>query len=159
MAKYSPDGKPNAKKDLARMMMTYGNIYVASIALGANFQQAIDALTEAENYPGPAIVIAYCPCINHGIRLGLGHSILEERKAVASGYWPIYRYDPRRENPLTLDSAAPDGSLSDYINGEDRYADLRMTDPRMAAILQPLLEQDCDKTYQILKTRTKYGAE
>lgn len=159
VAKYSPDGKPNAKKDLARMMMTYGNIYVASIALGANFQQAIDALTEAENYPGPAIVIAYCPCINHGIRLGLGHSILEERKAVASGYWPIYRYDPRRENPLTLDSAAPDGSLSDYINGEDRYADLRMTDPRMAAILQPLLEQDCDKTYQILKTRTKYGAE
>lgn len=93
-AKYSPDGKRTFKKDLGRMMMTYGTVYVASIALGANFQQAVDALREAEAYPGPSIVICYCPCIAHGIRAGLGHSIVEERLAVESGYWPLYRYNP-----------------------------------------------------------------
>ena len=94
VAKYNPDGKRVAKKELGRMMMTYDNVYVASVALGANYQQTIDALAEAERYPGPAIVIAYCPCINHGIRPGLGHSIVEQRRAVEAGYWPLYRYNP-----------------------------------------------------------------
>ena len=94
VTKYSPDGKRTFKKDLGRMMMTYGTVYVASVALGANFQQTIDALREAEAYPGPSIVIAYCPCIDHGIRAGMGDSIIEERKAVEAGYWPIYRYNP-----------------------------------------------------------------
>lgn len=154
VAKYSADGKRTFKKDLGRMMMTYGNVYVASIALGANYMQAIKALVEADAYPGPSIVIAYCPCINHGIRAGMGNSIVEERKAVKSGYWPLYRYDPRRKaqglNPLQLDSAAPDGSLLDFINGEDRYVDLKMLDAEEAAILQPELKEHCDLLYDIL---------
>ncbi len=136
------------------MMMTYGNVYVASIALGANYQQAIDALAEAEAYPGPSIVIAYCPCINHGIRAGMGTSILEEKNAVLSGYWPLYRYNPalarEGKNPLTVDYAKPDGKLIEFINGEDRYADLKMVDPAEAAILQPELESRCDDLYNLL---------
>lgn len=163
VAKYSPDGKRTAKKDLGRMMMTYGNVYVASIALGANYQQAIDALVEAERYPGPAIVIAYCPCIAHGIKVGLGHSIIEERRAVECGYWPLYRFDPQRyargEAALTVDGPAPDGTLQSYINGEDRYADLKMTDPREAGILQPQLEQDCNQIYSALSYQKEYGAK
>ncbi len=175
VAKYAPDGKKVSKKNLGRMMMTYGDIYVASIALGANYQQAIDALTEAERYPGPAIVIAYCPCIDHGIRPGLGHSIVEERRAVEAGYWPLYRFDPRRESPLIMDSVIPgpdnsgkNGStpevaspryhtpepieyVDEYINESDRYADLRMTDPAEAGVLQPQLQTDCSRNREALK--------
>ncbi len=154
VARYSADGKRTFKKDLGRMMMTYGNVYVASIALGANYMQAIKAFVEADAYPGPSIVIAYCPCINHGIRAGMGNSIVEERKAVKSGYWPLYRYDPRRKaqglQPLQLDSSAPDGSLLDFINGEDRYVDLKMLDAEEAAVLQPELKEHCDLLYDIL---------
>ncbi len=111
VAKYNPDGKRVAKKELGRMMMTYGNVYVASVALGANYQQTVDALAEAERYPGPAIVIAYCPCLNHGIRPGLGHSIVEQRRAVEAGYWPLYRYNPQAaaegRPALTIDSVIP----------------------------------------------------
>lgn len=179
VAKYSPDGKRTPKKDLGRMMMSYGNIYVASISLGANYQQAINALVEAERYPGPAIVIAYCPCINHGIRPGLGHSIVEERRAVEGGYWQLYRFNPTAEAEgkaaLIIDSAIPgpdnsgsNGSdaettsprypnpepvrnVSDYINNEDRYADLRMIDEQEAGILQPELQEDCDRTEAALR--------
>jgi len=174
VAKYSPDGKDTPKKDLGRMMMTYGYVYVASIALGANYQQAIDAIIEAENYPGPAIVIAYCPCLNHGIRPGLGHSIVEQRRAVEAGYWPLYRFNPiaykKGESGLSVDSVIPgpdnsgtNGSspqstsqsfntkepLTDvrqFIRCENRYADLQMISPTRAAILQPLLQTDCLRT-------------
>ena len=95
------------------MMMTYGTVYVASVALGANFQQTIDAFREAEAYPGPSIIIAYCPCINHGIRAGMGQSIIEERKAVETGYWPIYRYNPmlveKSLSPFVADDVAAEG--------------------------------------------------
>lgn len=152
--KYAADGKRTYKKDLGRMMMTYGTVYVASIALGANYMQAIRAIAEAEAYPGPSIVICYCPCINHGIRKGMGYGIFEERDAVRAGYWQLYRYDPRLaaqgKNPLQLDSAAPDGQLVPYINGENRYADLRMIDPREAAILQPQLARRVDWLYSQL---------
>lgn len=159
MAKYSPDGKRTFKKDLGRMMMTYPNVYVAQIALGANYQQAIDALREAEQHDGPSIVIAYCPCIEHGIRTGMSHTIVEEKLAVKSGYWQLYRYNPQLvaegKNPLTVDSPAPDGTLLDYINNEDRYADLKMTDPKEAAILQPELKQRCDELYQLIVDLSK----
>ena len=173
VAKYSPDGKKVAKKELGRMMMTYGSVYVASIALGANYQQAIDALTEAERYPGPAIVIAYCPCIVHGIRPGLGHSIVEQRRAVEAGYWQLYRFMPDQTGTgkptLTIDgvingpdnsgsngaseltasqkypNAEPVQTVKDYIVNEDRYADLSMTDPDEAGILRPLLQKDCNR--------------
>lgn len=158
VAKYAADGKRTFKKDLGRMMMTYGNVYVASICLGANYMQAITALMEAEAYDGPSIVIAYCPCINHGIRAGMGHDIIEERNAVKAGYWQMYRYNPalaaQGKNPLTIDAAAPDGSLIDFINGEDRYADLKMIDPDEAAILQPELKDRATELYNILLHRS-----
>lgn len=157
-AKYSPDGKRTFKKDLGKMMMTYGNVYVAQIALGANFQQAIDALREAEAYDGPSIVIAYCPCINHGIRNGgLQHAVFEERDAVKSGYWQLYRYNPvlaaEGRQPLTVDYDEPNGTLVNFINGENRYADLKMVDPRMAAILQPKLAMKANLIYYDLTKR------
>lgn len=177
VAKYAPAGKSTPKKNLGRMMMTYGNIYVASIALGANYQQAIDALTEAERYPGPAIVIAYCPCLNHGIRPGLGHSIVEERRAVEAGYWPLYRFNPlNEESPLVLDSVIPGPDNSDhngsspltdspsypgapeplddvhgFIIGDDRYMDLQMVSPQRAATLRPRLQEDCNLENEALK--------
>lgn len=179
VAKYSLDGKPQRKKDLGRMMMTYGNVYVASISLGANYQQAIDALIEAERYPGPAIVIAYCPCINHGIRPGLGHSAIEERRAVEAGYWQLYRFNPqayeRGEEPLTIDQPIPGADNSghngsspvttsqpfkskeplddvyEYIKCEDRYIDLNMISPLRAGLLQPKLQSDCNRIDDELK--------
>ena len=155
VAKYSPDGKRTYKKDLGRMMMTYGTVYVASVALGANYQQAIDALREAQEFHGPSIVIAYCPCINHGIRSGMSHSIVEERNAVKCGYWPLYRYNPslsaQGKNPLTIDCATPDGQLVTFINGEDRYADLKMTDPTEASYLQPRLQERATHVYNLLQ--------
>lgn len=154
MAKYSPDGKRTYKKDLGRMMMTYPNVYVAQIALGADYQQAIDALREAEAHDGPSIVIAYCPCIEHGIRSGMSHTIVEEKLAVESGYWQLYRYNPdlkaQGKNPLVIDSKAPDGTLIEYINNEDRYADLKMSDPSEATVLQNQLEQRCDDLYRLI---------
>ena len=167
VAKYNADGKRTYKKDLGRMMMTYPEVYVASIALGANYMQAIEAITEADAHPGPSIVIAYCPCINHGIRAGMGHSIVEEREAVATGYWQIYRRDPAKSPALTLDCLyerpgvpddckIPDGKLIPFINGEDRYADLRMVDPKAAAILQPELEARCDAIHDILTYNAAY---
>ena len=152
--KYAADGKRTPKKDLGRMMMTYGNIYVASVAFGANYEQTINALAEAEAYPGPSIVIAYCPCINHGIRSGMSHSIVEQRLAVQSGYWPLYRFNPSLDTPLSVDAAAPDGSLIQFINGEDRYADLRMIDPAEAAILQPDLQKRTARIYSIIKAQS-----
>lgn len=158
VAKYSSDGKRTYKKDLGRMMMTYGNVYVASIALGANYQQAVDAFVEADAYEGPSIVIAYCPCINHGIRVsdgvaGMSNSIVEEKKAVLSGYWQLYRYNPAAAQGverLMVDYAKPDGSMPAFLDGEDRYADLKMLDPAEAAILRPELETRCDNLYDLL---------
>ena len=156
VAKYAADGKRTVKKDLGRMMTAYPDLYVASVALGANYQQTINAIIEADSYAGPSIVIAYCPCINHGIRRGMGYSIFEERDAVRAGYWQIYRRDPRKSPELVIDSARPDGSLVTFINGEDRYADLRMADAAEAAVLQPELEERCNDIYDILTYNAAY---
>lgn len=159
MAKYTPEGKRTVKKDLGRMMMTYGDIYVAQIALGANYQQAIDALNEAEAYPGASLVIAYCPCIEHGIRTGMGTTIVEEKKAVENGYWPLYRYNPaNKEQPLTLDSPQPKfdkSAFSEFLNGEDRYADLTVKMPQEAATLQSELEGRCASIHDLLEGESK----
>lgn len=156
VAKYSAGGKRTFKKDLGRMMMTYPDVYVASIALGASYIQAIRAISEADAHQGPSIVIAYCPCINHGIRTGMGYSIPEEREAVRCGYWPLYRRDPAKTPALTVDTPAPDGELIPFINGEDRYADLRMTDPAEASVLQPELETRCRDIFDILTYNAAY---
>lgn len=138
--KYAAAGKRTYRKQLGRMMMTYPDVYVAQVSLGADYQQTINALIEAESYPGPSIVICYCPCINHGIRAGMSHAITEMREATRSGYWPIFRYDPRRRrqglDPLTVDYGQPDGRILNFINGEDRYADLKMVAPTEAPVLQ-----------------------
>ena len=143
------------------MMMSYGHVYVASVALGANYQQTISALMEAEAYPGPSIVIAYCPCINHGIRSGMSHTIVEEKLAVKSGYWQLYRYNPdlarQGKEPLIVDYPQPDNALVQFINGEDRYADLRMIDPKAAALLQPALAKRVQKLYSIITSQSKIG--
>lgn len=158
-AKYSPLGKRVVKKDLARMMMTYTDVYVAQIALGANYQQAITALKEAEAYPGPSIVVAYCPCIEHGIRRGLGWSIIEERDAVKAGYWNLYRYNPglkaEGKEPLTVDAPAPEAAgFMSFLNGEDRYADLKMLSPKEAAVLQPELQKHLYSVYRHMTALT-----
>ena len=160
VAKYAPDGKRTIRKDLGRMMMTYGNVYVASIALGANYQQAITALKEAEEYPGPSIVIAYCPCINHGLKAGMGTSIIEERTAVQSGYWPLYRYNPtltaQGKNPLTVDfrpdPAKAPALLTDLLDGENRYASLVAKDPATARRLRAALADRLSTVAAILAT-------
>ena len=158
-AKYAYDGKRTYKKDLGRMMMTYGFVYVASIAMGANYLQSLNALEEADAYKGPSVVIAYCPCINHGIRAGMSHSIVEEKLAVKCGYWPLYRYNPSKEaegaQPLSVDYFKPDDSLPDFLDGEDRYADLKMRDPAEAEILRPELKNRCDNLYDIMTYEAK----
>lgn len=158
-AKYSYNGKRTFKKDLGRMMMTYGTIYVASIALGANYMQSLEALEEAEAFPGPSIVIAYCPCINHGIRAGMSHTIVEEKLAVKCGYWPLYRYNPadaeKGVQPLKMDYQKPDDSLDQFLDGEDRYADLKLRDPDCVNPLRQELELRFDNLYDIMQYDSK----
>ena len=132
VAQFAASGKKSRKKDLGAMLMTYGSVYVAQVAMGADPAQLLRALREAESYDGPSVVIAYTPCTSHGIRLGMGRAQEEMRRAVRSGYWLLYRYDPRREHPLTLDSREPDMDYTDFLDGETRYASLRRTFPENA---------------------------
>ena len=119
------------------MAISYGYVYVAQVAMGANQAQFLKALKEAEAYDGPSLIIAYAPCINHGLKVGMGHSQLEEKRAVECGYWHLYRYNPALEaegkNPFTLDSKEPDWSkFQDFLKGEVRYASLAKTFPTEA---------------------------
>lgn len=154
VAKYSANGKRTNKKELGRIAMVYNNVYVASVCLGADKEQTIRALVEAEAYKGPSIVIAYCPCINHGIRKGMGLDISEAAEAVACGYWPLYRFNPdlakEGKSPLIVDYKKPDDTMPGFLNGEDRYADLTMMLPDEARLLQPELQKHCDERYQML---------
>lgn len=158
---YAAHGKRTIKKDLGRMMMTYGNVYVAQVALGANYMQTIKALIEAESYPGPSIVIAYCPCIEHGIRTGMSHSIVEEKTAVHTGYWDIYRYDPRLaaegKSPLSVDASAPDVALDTMLDNENRYAALKIVDPSAVSPLRKSLADRETKVRDILDGLSKNG--
>jgi pyruvate-ferredoxin/flavodoxin oxidoreductase len=155
VAKFAASGKKTTKKDLGAMMMSYGYVYVASVAMGANKQQLVKALAEAESYDGPSIILAYSPCINHGILRGMGHSQDEEKLAVQSGYWPLYRYNPllkaEGKNPFLLDSKEPDGSLDAFLTGEVRYASLKRMFPDEAERLQERLDQEVQERYQALK--------
>ncbi|MFW6120790.1 MAG: pyruvate:ferredoxin (flavodoxin) oxidoreductase [Petrotogales bacterium] len=152
VAKFAYSGKKTTKKDLGRMAMTYGYVYVASVSMGANKNQLIKAFKEAESYPGPSLIICYAPCINHGIKAGMGKSQEEEKLAVKSGYWPLYRYDPRLQeegkNPFQLDYKGPDGSLHDFLMGEVRYNTLYRSFPEEAKRLHKKLEEDVNSRYQ-----------
>ena len=148
-AKFAVSGKKVPKKDLGKMMTSYGYIYVASVSLGANMQHVINAIREAESYNGPSIIIAYCPCIAHGINMSL--SSKEEKLAVDSGYWPLYRFDPRLKekgkNPLQLDMPAPKVPFKDYINNEIRYKSLEIQFPAIADKLFKLAEKAAKEKY------------
>ena len=132
VAKFASSGKKSCKKDLGAIFMTYGNVYVAQVAMGADPAQLIKAVREAEEYDGPSIVIAYSPCASHGLCIGMQNVQKEMRRAVDSGYWILYRYDPRREQRLQVDSKAPTMPFVDFLDGEVRYASLRRTFPENA---------------------------
>lgn len=155
VAKFAASGKKTKKKDLGVMAMTYGYVYVASVAMGANKNQLVKALKEAESYPGPSLIIAYAPCINHGIKAGMGKTQEEEKLAVESGYWPLYRYDPSLadggKNPFQLDSKEPNGTLRDFIMGEVRYNSLTRSFPKEAERLHKKLEEDVNSRYKKYK--------
>ena len=143
VAKFAFSGKKTAKKDLGAMAMSYGYVYVASIAMGYNKNQTLQAFLEAESYPGPSLIIAYSPCINQGIKVGMEKTQFEEEAAVRSGYWPLYRFDPRRVaeglNPFQFDSPDPDYDLHKFLMREVRYASLNKTFPEEAKVLQSRL--------------------
>ena len=122
------------------MAMSYGYVYVATVAMSANPAQLLKAMNEAEAYHGPSLIIAYAPCINHGIKMNQAQA--EIKKAVAAGYWPMYRYNPDNENPLTIDSKDPTESYQEFIRGENRYASLLRQFPDAAATLFEQAEQD-----------------
>jgi pyruvate-ferredoxin/flavodoxin oxidoreductase len=153
VAKFAAAGKPTRKKDLGRMAMTYGYVYVASVAMGANKNQLMKALVEAESYPGASLIIAYAPCINHGFNMGRSQN--EEKKAVEAGYWTLYRYDPRlREegkNPFVLDSKEPTGDFREFLMGEVRYSSLTRAFPDKAEELFQKAEQDMKERYETYK--------
>jgi len=155
VAKFASSGKKTAKKDMARMLMTYGYVYVATVSMGADKNQLIKAFKEAESYDGPSIIFSYASCINHGIKKGMVKSQEEQKLAVKSGYWPLFRFDPRlkeqNKNPLTLDSKQPDGSFQDFISGEIRYSSLAKDFPDEAEKLHQSLERDCMERYEVLK--------
>ncbi|NPV37761.1 MAG: pyruvate:ferredoxin (flavodoxin) oxidoreductase [Brevinematales bacterium] len=155
IAKFAASGKRIRKKDLGLMMMSYGYIYVAQVAMGANKAQFMKALTEAEAYPGPSIIIAYSPCINHGLYAGMGKSQEEEKKAVEAGYWHLYRYNPLLEaqgqNPFQLDSKEPTGNFREFLLGEVRFASLLKTFPDQAEELFKAAEENAKWRYQMYK--------
>ena len=154
VAKFAASGKKTPKKDMGQMMMSYGYVYVASVAMGANKQQMMKAILEAESYDGPSILLAYSPCINQGILAGMGKSQEEEKLAVQSGYWPIYRYNPtlkaQGDNPFILDSKKPDGTLREFLDGEIRFASLKRTFPEEADKLHAELEEQFNARYEDL---------
>ena len=144
VAQFAAGGKMLPKKDLGMISMTYGNIYVAQIAMGANYQQSVKAMAEAEAFDGPSLIIAYSHCIAHGIDMGAGMN--QQKKAVASGRWPLYRFNPalkaQGKNPLIIDSAAPTIPVSEFMMGENRFRSLHKTSPEVAARLMKLAEEE-----------------
>jgi pyruvate-ferredoxin/flavodoxin oxidoreductase len=151
VAKFAAGGKPLAKKDLGLIAMTYGNIYVAQVAMGARDAQTVRAFVEAESYDGPSLIIAYSPCIAHGIDMGTANG--QQQLAVDSGHWPLYRYDPRRAeqglNPLQLDSRAPKISFKEYAYNETRFKMLAQSKPEEAAQLLELAQGDVMRRWRM----------
>ncbi|MEW5925026.1 MAG: thiamine pyrophosphate-dependent enzyme, partial [Candidatus Zixiibacteriota bacterium] len=153
VAKFAAAGRPLPKKDLGMMLMSYGNVYVAQVALGASHVQAVKAFTEAEAYNGPSIVIAYSHCIAHGI--DMAHGLDEQKKAVNSGHWILYRYNPdlvkEGKNPLQLDSKPPSITYADYAYGEVRFRTLKASMPERAAKLLKQAQADAFRRYNYYK--------
>ena len=164
VAQFAAAGKEVKKKDLAGIAMSYGYVYVAHVAMGADYNQCIKAFTEAESYHGPSIIIAYAPCINHGIKGGMSIAQTEIKKAVEAGYWHNYRFDPRLavegKNPFQLDSKAPTAAYSDFIKSEVRYSSLQRAFPDRAKDLFAKAEDNAVKRYEYLQRLSKlYDAD
>ena len=145
IAKFAASGKKTKKKDLGMMAMSYGYVYVAQVSMGADKNQVLKAISEAESYNGPSLIIAYAPCINHGIKAGMTNSQAEAKKAVDCGYWSLYRYNPALKgikNPFTLDSKEPKGDFIEFLMGEVRYASLAKSFPEAAEALFEKTKKD-----------------
>jgi pyruvate-ferredoxin/flavodoxin oxidoreductase len=160
VAKFAAGGKPGRKKDLGLIAMSYGNVYVASVAMGAKDEHTLRAFIEAESYPGPSLLIAYSHCIAHGIDVDRGIGARQQRLAVDSGQWLLYRFDPRRsqrgENPLQLDSAAAKLKVLDFLLSENRFKMLTQSKPEDAKLFFAEAQQDADARwlyYQYLAGR------
>ena len=157
VAKFAAAGKPNPKKDLGLLAMAYRNIYVAKVAVGANANQTVKAFVEAEAYPGPSLIIAYSHCIAHGYNLVNGYE--HQKQAVASGHWPLYRFDPqlkeKGKNPLQLDSKPPTLDFEEYAYGENRYRVLKQSKPEVAAELLELARSDAVQRYALMEQLAK----
>ncbi len=163
-AKFAAGGKATRKKDLASIAMSYGYVYVAQISMGADYNQCIKAITEAETYDGPSLIIAYAPCINHGIKAGMNNAQQEEDKAVKSGYWHLFRYNPDKkeigENAFFLDSKLPTMEYQEFLEGEVRYNALKRANPQKAEKLFSQAEEEAKERMEYLqKLVTLYGAE
>ena len=161
VAQFAAGGKETKKKDLASIAMSYGYVYVAQISMGADYAQTVKAIAEAEAYPGPSLILAYAPCINHGIKKGMSKAQTEEKLAVETGYWNNFRFNPAAEKKFTLDSKAPNmEGYQDFLKGEVRYASLAMKNPERAAKLFAKNEAEAKERYEYLtKLVTMYGNE
>ena len=155
VAQFAAGGKDVKKKDLAGIAMSYGYVYVAQIAMGADYNQTVKAIAEAEAYPGPSLIIAYAPCINHGIKKGMSKAMTEEANAVKAGYWHCFRYNPalkeEGKNPFSLDSKEPTESYQDFIKGEVRYTSLALKNPERADELFKQSQANAEARYEHLK--------
>ncbi|MHB1442364.1 MAG: pyruvate:ferredoxin (flavodoxin) oxidoreductase [Candidatus Humimicrobiaceae bacterium] len=155
VAKFAASGKRVKKKDLGMIAATYGYVYVAQIAMGASKNQTLKAIAEAERYNGPSLIIAYSPCVNHGIKIGMGKTQFREKQAVDSGYWHLYRFNPelkeQGKNPFILDSQEPKESFKDFLMGEVRYSSLTKTFPETAAQLFDKAEKEAREKYENYK--------
>ena len=157
VAQFAAAGKAIGKKNLAEIAMSYGYVYVAQIAMGADMNQTLKAIAEAEAYPGPSIIIGYAPCEMHSIKGGMANCQAEMKKAVETGYWHMFRYNPalkaEGKNPFTLDSKAPSASYQDFIGGEARYTRLAAAFPERAKALFEKAAANAKAKYEALVKR------
>ncbi len=147
VAQFAASGKKTGKKDLGAILMSYGNVYVAQVAMGANYNQLVKVLKEAEEYEGPSVIIAYAPCTSHGLKCGMHDVQGEMKRAVESGYWSLYHFDPRKENPMTLDSKEPTMDYLDFVAGENRFASLTKSFPEEAERLFERGKEDAQRRF------------
>ncbi len=153
VAQFASAGKRSRKKDLGAIFRTYGNVYVAQVAMGADPNQLIKAIREAEQHKGPSVIVAYTPCINHGIKAGMSSVQEEMKRAVDAGYWTLYRYNPNAERPMTVDSKAPSMDYETFLDGENRYAALKLTFPEYAETLFKAAKEDAEVRYRQYKAQ------
>ncbi|MEG1872966.1 MAG: pyruvate:ferredoxin (flavodoxin) oxidoreductase, partial [Ruthenibacterium sp.] len=154
VAQFAASGKAIGKKNLAEIAMSYGYVYVAQIAMGANQKQTLDAIVEAESYHGPSLIIGYAPCEMHGIKGGMTNCQAEMKKAVEAGYWDMFRFDPRKKaegkNPFTIDSKAPTTDYKQFIESETRYSRLQRAFPERATELFEKAAENAKDRYAYL---------